>query len=423
MKKRLVSITLAALMCLSLGLAGCGSSSDTTTASAPDASSAEGTSVSSSASTDSSSAADISAENTGASSAAEDPAAADNTSTSKTDSAAEEDIKTLKVGLLGNSVKPVGVLVADAMGYFEEEGVNVEFEKVSSMNDAYMAVSTGDLDVYLFSSTAAATFISQGTTTLRVFGGTAAEGSEIMAAPGSGITLDSAEALVGKTIACQMPETGQMVLKNYLIEQGYTIGEPGEDADVIFVYVEDGNTAVEGVVKGEYDLCITNQCLGYYADDLGVELVGAVKDFVDPYPCCRQTCNQTTYEDNKDALIKFETAALRGYDYYRNNEEETLDILEAYAGEDRDFIKGQVYGTDTYTPVMRLSLDPDKDACIRFYEAMGNIGQIDNTLDIDWSEYVVTDVYESALNELASREPDNALWSELTDYFKTHNTL
>lgn len=251
MKKRLVSITLAALMCLSLGLAGCGSSSDTTTASAPDASSAEGTSVSSAASTDSSSAADISAENTGASSAAEDPAAADNTSTSKTDSDTAEDIKTLKVGLLGNSVKPVGVLVADAMGYFEEEGVNVEFEKVSSMNDAYMAVSTGDLDVYLFSSTAAATFISQGTTTLRVFGGTAAEGSEIMAAPGSGITLDSAEALVGKTIACQMPETGQMVLKNYLIEQGYTIGEPGEDADVTFVYVEDGNTAVEGVVKGE----------------------------------------------------------------------------------------------------------------------------------------------------------------------------
>ena len=36
---------------------------------------------------------------------------------------------------LGKSVKPVGVLVADAMGYFDEEGVKVEFEKVSSMND------------------------------------------------------------------------------------------------------------------------------------------------------------------------------------------------------------------------------------------------------------------------------------------------
>ena len=67
---------------------------------------------------------------------------------------------TLDVGLLGNSVKAVGVLVADSLGYFDEEGVDIHFEKVSSMNDAYTAVSTGDLDVYLFSSTAAATFIS-----------------------------------------------------------------------------------------------------------------------------------------------------------------------------------------------------------------------------------------------------------------------
>ncbi len=334
-----------------------------------------------------------------------------------------DEVKTLKVGMMGTGIKPVGVIVAEAKGYFDEEGVNVEFEKVSSMNDAYMAVSTGDLDVYLFSSTAAATFISQGTTTLRVFGGTAAEGSEIMAAPGSGITLDSDEALLGKTIACQMPETGQMVLKNYLIEKGYTIGGPDEDADVTFVYVEDGNTAVEGVVKGEYDLCITNQCLGYYAEKLGVELIGSVKDYVETYPCCRQTCNQTTYEENKDALVKFEIAAMRGHEFYLNNKEETLDILEAYAEQDRDFLQAQVYGTDDYTPVMRLSLDPDKDACIKFYEAMGNIGQIDNSLDIDWSQYVVTDVYEEALNTMIEREPDNQLWTDYKAYFEEHDTL
>ena len=141
-------------------------------------------------------------------------------------SAPAEDVITLDVGLLGTSIKPVGVLVAQANGYFAEEGVAVNFQKVSSMNDAYLAVSTGDLDVYLFSSTAAATFISQGTTTLRVFGGTAAEGSEIMAAKDRGLVINSAEDLVGLTIACQMPETGQLVLKNYLLENGYTISAP-----------------------------------------------------------------------------------------------------------------------------------------------------------------------------------------------------
>ncbi len=333
----------------------------------------------------------------------------------------QQDAVTLEVGMLGTSIKPVGVLVASANGYFAEEGVNVNFQTVSSMNDAYLAVSNGDLDVYLFSSTAAATFISQGVTTLRVFGGTAGEGSEIMAAKGRGLTIESAEDLKGLTIACQMPETGQMVLKNYLLEQGMTIGDEGSGADVTFVYVNDSTTAIEGCVKGEYDLCITNACLGYYADSYGTELVATVRDFVETYPCCRQTCYEGTYETNYDALVKFEIAALRGYAFAQENPEETLDILEAYSGEDRDFLQAQVYGTETYTPVMRLSLDPDREACIAFYEAMENIGAVETVTDIDWSEYVVSDVYGDALSQLLQREPDNPLWQELTAYFEAHN--
>ena len=335
---------------------------------------------------------------------------------------AEDGDYSLRVGLLGNSVKPVGVLVAKALGYFDEEGVNIDFEKVSSMNDAYTAVSTGDLDVYLFSSTTAATFISQGVTTLRVFGGTAAEGSEIMAAADSDIVLDSPDDFVGLTIGCFMAETGQMVLKNYLMEQGYTIGEPGEGADVNFVYYSDSSSGIAACVNGEYDLVLTNACLGYYADQYGVKVAATVSDFVNPYPCCRQTCNSDTYDTNKEALVRFETAALRGQAYAVEHPEEALDMLVEYSGEDRDFLKAQIYGTDTYTPDMRLTLDPDKDACVAFYEAMENIGEIQPVSDINWSDYVVTDVYGDALARLSQREPDNARWTELTEYFNAHNS-
>lgn len=206
-----------------------------------------------------------------------------------------------------------------------------------------------------------------------------------MAAAGSGIQLDTAEDFRGLTVACQMPETGQMVLKNYLIGEGLTIGGADEDADVHFVYVNDTNTAIAGCAKGEYDLCITNACMGYYAEQFGTELVGTVADFVETYPCCRQTCNQGTYESKWDALVRFETAVLRGYAFCWENRQETLDILEDYSGEERDFLEAQIYGTKTYTPAMRLSLDPDKDACIAFYEAMRNIGEIDASAEI-WAE-------------------------------------
>lgn len=330
---------------------------------------------------------------------------------------------TLDVGMMGTSVKPVGVIVADALGYFKQEGVDINFEKVSTMNDAYLAVSTGDLDVYLFSSTAAASFISQGTTTLRVFGGTAAEGSEIMAKKDSGISLKSAKDFIGLRVGCFMAETGQMVLKNYLLENGITIGADGEDADVTFIYYSDTSSGIEAVKNSDYDIVLTNSSLGYYADKFGVDVIANVSDFVPVYPCCRQTCNKTTYETEFDALVKFEIAALRGHAYAITHPEETLDILTEYSGEERDFLKAQIYGTDSYEPEMRLSLDPDKDACIKFYEAMMNLKEIPDTVEVDWSMYVVGDVYETALKTLIEREADNGMWNELLDYFYAHNTL
>ena len=59
---------------------------------------------------------------------------------------------------------------------------------------------------------------------------------------------------------------------------------------------------------------------------------------------------------------------------------------------------------------------------MKFYEAMENIGGIEDTVDVDWNEYVVTDVYGTALQNLAQREPDNALWADLLAYFESHNT-
>ena len=70
---------------------------------------------------------------------------------------------------------------------------------------------------------------------------------------------------------------------------------------------------------------------------------------------------------------------------------------------------------------MRLSLDPDKAACVKFYEALANVGEITDSLNVNWDEYVVTDVYSAALSTLIKREPNNPLWAELRAYFDTHN--
>ena len=42
---------------------------------------------------------------------------------------------TLKVGFMGKGIKPVGVIVAMAKGFYEEEGILIDKQVVSSMND------------------------------------------------------------------------------------------------------------------------------------------------------------------------------------------------------------------------------------------------------------------------------------------------
>ena len=49
---------------------------------------------------------------------------------------------------------------------------------------------------------------------------------------------------------------------------------------------------------------------------------------------------------------------------------------------------------------------------------MMHIGELDDTVEVDWEQYVVTDVYETALNTMVEREPENGLWKELLEQFR-----
>ena len=53
---------------------------------------------------------------------------------------------------------------------------------------------------------------------------------------------------------------------------------------------------------------------------------------------------------------------------------------------------------------------------------MMNLGEIEDTVEVDWSDYVVSDVYGTALKNLMEREPDNTFWTDLETHFEAHNS-
>ena len=74
-----------------------------------------------------------------------------------------EEVVTLKVGMIGRDIKTAYVIIAKELGYFEEAGVNVEFEKVNSLLDGLTAVSMDKLDLLPYGVIPSCSFISQGT--------------------------------------------------------------------------------------------------------------------------------------------------------------------------------------------------------------------------------------------------------------------
>ena len=277
-------------------------------------------------------------------------------------------------------------------------------------------MSVNKLDIDLFGIVPACSYVSQGIE-IFVFGGTILNGSEIISTKDFTKELKKAEDFKGLNIACSREESGQIYLKNFLQESGLKLGE-----DVVFEYVDNATTALEGLRSGQNDLFITNNAMGYtYStsmDDIKVAAVPA--DITGDYPCCRQNCSEDAYHNKFLSLVDFEIALIRGYDYYLNNKEDVIKRLVDYSAQSADYVEAAMYGTSDYRNIMNLSPDPHTKEIVKFYKAMQNIGEIEKS-DYDMADYATSAVYKKALDTLVEREPDNATFKKLAEDFSKYN--
>ena len=77
----------------------------------------------------------------------------------------------LRVAQMGTSIKAAMVVLANEMGYYAEEGLDVTFEPINNLNDGITAILGGSLDILPFGVIPTCTFVAQGAD-LTVIGGT-----------------------------------------------------------------------------------------------------------------------------------------------------------------------------------------------------------------------------------------------------------
>lgn len=325
------------------------------------------------------------------------------------DESAPAEKVTLKVGMIGKDIKTACIILANQLGYFDEENLDVQFETVNSLPDGLTAVSMDKLDILPYGVIPSCSYISQGTDVV-IFGGTISEGSEGVVADGMKYTdLSQFE---GKKIACFRMETGHMVLKGLLREAGV-------NAD--FIYMDSQQSIVEAVKKGETDIGMVNSGFGYVAKQSGLEIGFQVGDFESDFPCCRQTASRTAVTEKRDGLVRFEKAALRAYATYQNDHEATIAALAEYSGQDAAYVEAIMYGTDDYDNAMIVSLDPNRAKVSDFYEVMKANGDIDAETTYDINDNIDTTIYEEALKALIDEGENKEMYEQLLTEFEANN--
>lgn len=327
-----------------------------------------------------------------------------------------DEVYTISVARPGMDIKIASIIMAYQMGYYKEEGVNVTFAQISDLATGLTAVSTGSIDVLPFGSIPSCTFVSQGVD-VTVFGGTIAEGSEALVLKENADKYADAKDFAGAKIACFRMETGHMVMKGWLREQGVDV-----EKDVEWIYMDSMASIAQAVQKGEADIGFVNSGYGYVATHgTGLAVGFQVGDYVQNFPCCRETTSRAALEEKHDGFVRFMIANLRGYETIMTDKETTIKALAEYSGQSEEYVENVIYGTDEYDAAMIISLDPCKNSVVDFYKTMIANGDIDAATAYKMDDHVDTEIYETALDILLERNPGNAMWTDLMTQFKANN--
>lgn len=344
-------------------------------------------------------------------------------SAGKFDNTRKDEVEDLTVGLLGKDIKIACILIAKQEGLYEQEKLNVTWQTGTGFDVLMPALSKGEVDVVPFGVIPSCTYIGQGDD-LVIFGGTVAEGSECLTLVQNKDKYKTAQDFKGVNIGCFRMETGHMVMKGWLRDQGLNVDQNDKNKDVTFTYLENATAEQAAVENGEIDMCFVNSGYGYVATKSEkVAVAFQPGNFVKDFPCCRQSTNRSAFEEKRSALIKFEIANLLAYDILKNDKEKAIADLVAYSGQPEAYVENVIYGTSSYDAAMIFEMDPYTDAVVDFYGTMIDNGDIDNKDKEVIKDHVDSSIYKAALDEVVSRDVNKSLYEGLLDEYNKHNTL
>ena len=349
-----------------------------------------------------------------------------------TTAAPKKDFGTLNVSELAGNIRVSFNILAQELGYFEEEGVKVNTKAIGGVN-ALTAISEGQLDIL---NTGFIPDLSAlvGGSDLVFFGGTAVEGGAIIANKSVASKYKDAEGKIDFTdledakIGLQRNESSWVVARQYVLEH-----YPSVDLDVVETesdshthYFAEFTDVQQAVSSGAIDLGFLPYEYAFKAveNGLNVEILAKAGELIPNYVCCREVTSKTTYEAKYDAIVAYERARIRAWQYYENeaNRSKVVEILAKHSGNDKDYVEQYLFGGAT-----KLSADPNKNGILSYFTAVKNAG-VFNSLDqtavdaLVLANHVDTKAYKTALDSLIAEDGTNEFYQQTLTLYNQYNS-
>ncbi len=331
-------------------------------------------------------------------------ASQEETAASASTKPANKELKKFRVGYLP-STGHVLYFVAKEKGYFEEEGLDVEFSLFANSAEGLNAMKAGKLDAGSFGTAPPLTFIAKGTD-FTIFGGQMSQGHALIAKPENADTFKDLKNYKGKKIGVVRLSTGDIVFRGGLKEAGLDWSK-----DLTINEFESQGSVLEAVKKGTVDAGIVWPPYRKMAEDQGLKVVKQSGEIFKEHPCCRQVALTADIKKDPDSYLRFTTALIKAYKFYKNNLDETVEYTAKYIKVDKNIIKSEVYGD-----YISNNPDPNKEGVVKFWDFMNKIGFISSADKIE--KYINTDIFKNALNNVLKSNPEDKDYLLLKSGFK-----
>ena len=339
----------------------------------------------------------------------------------KSKATGDKALPTIKIAMIVESaVRPALVVAADTLGYYKEEGVNVEFVSVDSTPSGLTAVETGKADIFPF-SVHALSFIAKGSNAAFI-AGTASEGSSLVVSR-QWLDVDFTDLtnFKGKKIGITPNSPISYLMIQYIKDHN---PEYTDEGYVTWLEFDDNNVLLEAINKGTVDggMLVTERV--WLAEERGLKEAFDLAEFLPEYLCCRQATTLKTISEKRDALKAVLRAQIRAENDYKNSTDKVVDAVVGWTQLKKDYViryiatEKNYYSTGLTKYRNPVSVNPMYNKIEEYFRIGKEIGIYKPEPDVVLKDHVDLSIYEEALKELIQRYPDNPTYQEMYKIFK-----